>query len=67
MNRTRTRVGEKTRGAPEDLLIFRARMDEYGVRVRLPTTSAGYQLPEPIKVQGEPLGDTVIHLRDRTV
>lgn len=67
MNRTRTRVGEKTTGAPEDLLIFRARMDECGVGVRLPTTGAGYQLPEPIEVQGEPLSDTVIHLRDRTV
>jgi hypothetical protein len=67
VNRTRTRIGERTKGAPEDLLIFRARMDECGVKVRLPSAGAGYHLPEPIEIAGEPLSDTVIRLRDGAV
>ena len=49
---------------PEDLLIFRARMEAAGIRVRLPNAGPDYPLPEPVTVEGEPLSHTVIRLRD---
>ena len=52
------------RDIPEDLLIFRARMEAAGIMVRLPTAGPDYQLPQPITVEGEPLSETVIQLRD---
>jgi hypothetical protein len=50
---------------PEDILVFRARMEAAGIRVRLPNAGPDYKLPEPVTVEGEPLSETVIRLRDQ--
>lgn len=47
----------------DDLLIFRMRMNDRGIRVRLPSAGEDYRLPEPFEVAGRLLSDTVIHLR----
>ena len=47
----------------EDLAVFARRMAEAGVRVRLPSAGAGYELPEPWRIEGEPLSETVIRAR----
>ncbi len=64
MGRARTRTRLPAESVSEDLLIFRARMGDCGVNVRLPSAGADYELPEPFHVEGEPLSKTVIRLRD---
>lgn len=64
MKRTSSRTDPPIASVPEDLLIFRARMNAHGIEVRLPTAGPDYRLPEPFEVQGEPLSETVIRLRD---
>jgi hypothetical protein len=63
-SRSLARNTRPAEGVAEDLLIFRARMEDCGVKVRLPTAGPDYRLPEPITVEGEPLSETVIRLRD---
>jgi hypothetical protein len=65
MRRIRARTTRRTDAVAEDLLVFRARMKACGVKVRLPTAGPGYELPEPFTVEGEPLSETVVRLRDR--
>jgi hypothetical protein len=65
MRRIRARTTRRTDAVAEDLLVFRARMEACGVKVRLPTASSDYELPEPFTVEGEPLSETVVRLRDR--
>ena len=48
---------------PEDLAVFARRMTAAGVRVRLPSAGASYVFPEPWRIKGEPLSETVIRVR----
>jgi hypothetical protein len=64
MRRVRART-RPTDAVAEDLLVFRARMGGCGVKVRLPTAGPDYELPEPFTVEGEPLSETVVRLRDQ--
>ena len=64
MKRATTRTSLPVESVPEDLLIFRARMKDCGVNVRLPSAGVDYRLPEPFHVEGELLSETVIRLRD---
>jgi hypothetical protein len=63
MKNTANATDQRTGGIPEDLLIFRGRMSDNGISVRLPTAGPDYALPEPIQVDGEPLSETVKRLR----
>ena len=63
MQKASTRAAQRTDGVPEDLAVFQQRMADCGIKVRLPTAGADYQLPEPIHIEGEGLSETVIRLR----
>jgi hypothetical protein len=63
----RTSVTQRALAAkdvPEDLLIFQARMEAAGIRVRLPNAGPDYKPPKPITVEGEALSETVVRLRN---
>lgn len=64
MKHTGIRSRFRTGSVPEDLLVFQARMAEYGIGVRLPTARSDFRLGEPITVEGEPLSETVVKLRN---
>ncbi len=64
MKRTGIRTRFRTDGVPEDLLVFQARMADHGINVRLPNARSDFRLADPIRIEGEPLSNTVIRLRD---
>lgn len=64
MPQTRVRDQQAAAGQPEDLLIFRARMRDCGVRVRLPNASPTFRLPDLIEITGEEtLAAAILRLR----
>lgn len=61
---THSRPAFRTNGAPDDLVIFQARMASSGIQVRLPAVNPNYELSAPLALEGsEALSETVIRLR----
>lgn len=46
-----------------DLIAFQRRAAEQGWMVRLPAHEPDWELPEPVELDGESLGDMVVRLR----
>lgn len=56
-------VGENT---PDHLRVFRDRMADAGIRVRLPQQSKLYKLPELVKLPGKRVSDYILEARGHT-
>lgn len=48
---------------PPDLLAFQKRAAEQGWMVRLPSPEPDWELPKPVDLGGDSLGDMVVRLR----
>jgi hypothetical protein len=46
-----------------DLLAFQRRAEEQGWMVRLPSPGPDWELPAPVDLSGDSLGDMVVRLR----
>lgn len=50
---------EAASGAPDHLRVFRDRMAEAGIRVKIPRNKAAHKAPEPVRVAGTPLSELI--------